>query len=247
MASQGMSGLRCLLGDGFLETAAQSMGSSARSPARRCGGCGGFQPDSQDDRLGSATLEIPLTVPDIDRVEVVVSAPDLPAPITADLTVTGRVASGLVFHIPVGVDRLFEVNAYRGQELLCQGSALAEIQAQNRTQVHVVLQCLSASEQTGEAAIHAVFNFAPFIRSAHANTKEVPVGESVKLRVDAADLDEGDSLSILWTSTAGSFDWVDAPTVTWTAPLSTGVQTITVTVWDNNGASASLDMTLEVI
>jgi len=61
------------------------------------------------------------------------------------------------------------------------------------------------------------------------------------------DLDEGDSLSILWTSGAGSFDLIDAPTVTWTAPLSTGVQTITVTVWDNYGTSASLDMTLEVI
>ncbi|ADO76118.1 uncharacterized protein STAUR_8364 [Stigmatella aurantiaca DW4/3-1] len=64
-----------------------------------------------------------------------------------------------------------------------------------------------------------------------ANAHEAPVMDSlVSLSATVHDPHPGDSLSLAWTASGGSFSDSSSPATSWTAPSATGVQTLTLTV-----------------
>ena len=79
-------------------------------------------------------------------------------------------------------------------------------------------------------------NEAPVIDSLVAASTSVPAGGTLSLAAAAHDSNPGDTLSYAWSSTAGSFSPASAASTSWTAPASTGIQTLTLTVTDS-GAS----------
>ncbi len=82
--------------------------------------------------------------------------------------------------------------------------------------------------------------------TASCNPCEVFVGGESILRTDASDPD-GDRLTYRWTATAGVF-WLGeiGPTTSWRAPNQPGSVSISVTVTDGRGGSASDTVTIQV-
>jgi hypothetical protein len=63
----------------------------------------------------------------------------------------------------------------------------------------------------------------------------------------AHDPNPGDTLTYAWSATAGSFSDSAAASTSWTAPLSTGIQTLTFTVTDSRGLSSSIVLAVNVL
>ena len=104
--------------------------------------CGHENPASQQEPKAKARAEIRIllapsamnrlaarstAVQDIARVTITVSATDMDT-ITEDLAIEGRKASGAL-EVPVGIDRIFTVDAYEGNALRYKGSETIDIPA----------------------------------------------------------------------------------------------------------------------
>ena len=72
------------------------------------------------------------------------------------------------------------------------------------------------------------------------------VGETSTLTAAASDPD-GDMLVFRWSAPQGSFSQLATPTTIWTAPAQPGVVTLTVTVEDGNGGSATSTVDIQVV
>ena len=79
-----------------------------------------------------------------------------------------------------------------------------------------------------------------------ANPTVVEPGQTTNLTGTATDPD-GDPLTFRWTATAGTFSNPNAANTVWTAPNTPGNQTLTLTVTDNRGGSATSSITIPVI
>ncbi len=196
--------------------------------------------------VGEARISIALTVAEIDRVTATVTAADIYPHIEAELSVQNGEAAGLIVNIPAGTGRLFTINAYRSGEIVCTGTALAEILADQRVQVYINLQCTPDPEDLGEAEINGGFNFPPRIDSAYADKAQVERGENVNLSLIASD-PNGNPLTYAWIASDGVFTPPDAAATVWTAPGTDGVYTLTATVSDDKGGQASLGVDIEVV
>lgn len=88
----------------------------------------------------------------------------------------------------------------------------------------------------------ALANSLPIVSSFTSESSEVFLGQTIPLYAQASDPD-GDLLTFIWTSSAGSITG-SGPTASWTAPLLGGQYGVTVTATDTLGASASQSLVL---
>ncbi len=90
-----------------------------------------------------------------------------------------------------------------------------------------------------------MFNKPPVIDSLTPSATTVARGESCTIICAATDPD-ADTLTYAWSTTGGAISG-EGDTVTWTAPDTEGTYTISVTVSDDSGESASDSCTIEVV
>lgn len=202
-------------------------------------GCAQPDPDS----TGSARFVVAIqeaTAAEVARIQVTVSAPDMP-PLTAELTKTGSTWSGGLASIPAGPGRDFFAEAFdaTGTKRFSGHTPGVTISSAETAWVSISLQETSPAPGFEDAT--------PYIASVVASADRVVAGGTVTLRVDARDPDLGDTLTYSWMASVGSFDDATRPSLTWTAPAVAGSALLTVTVTDSRGASASFSFILGVI
>ena len=88
-------------------------------------------------------------------------------------------------------------------------------------------------------------NQPPVIDSLSADKTEVPTSTEVQLVAQASDPD-GDTLTYQWSTSGGTFSG-EGSNVTWTAPATSDNYTVTVTVSDDKGDTASKSVTIAAI
>jgi len=91
----------------------------------------------------------------------------------------------------------------------------------------------------------AVDNYPPRIKSLSPDSTKLLTGRSVHIYCTATDRDK-DTLSYLWTASSGTISGSGA-VVTWTAPDSVGMFTVTCVVNDGRGGQASAADTFQVV
>jgi hypothetical protein len=204
--------------------------------------CAGQSKPASD--TGSVQLAVTNVPPSgVASVKLVVSGGGLgSATRTETFTVGGSTATlnKLLTGLPAGTGYKFEATAYAadGTTALYKGSATADVTANNITDVIIVLLELNLPPPYANAA--------PVIDSVVLSSSTVAPGGTVSVQVTAHDPNSGDTISYAWTDTAGSFANSAAASTTWTAPASTGDVSLTITVSDNRGASASIQATIQV-
>jgi hypothetical protein len=193
----------------------------------------------------SGSVQFAVSVPQalsasIARVSVTSSAADMPS-ITMDLASTNGTWGGLVGNLPAGSDRTFLAEAFDASStLLFRGTTSGvSIVAGQTAFVAITLQQVNAPP--------AFSNAAPLIDSLVASSTSVAAGGTLSLVAAAHDPNAGDSLTYAWTSTGGAFSSASTASTTWTAPASTGLQTLTFTVTDSGGLSAHFSLTINVL
>ncbi len=176
---------------------------------------------------------------EISRVSVTSSASDIPS-VTVDLVPTQGVWGGIIGNIPAGSHRTFQAQAFDSSgTLLFAGSASGVTIAEDQTTlVAITLQQVNPPPPFD--------NEAPLLVSLVASSTSVPAGGAISLVASAHDPNPGDTLSYAWSATAGSFSSPSAASTSWTAPASTGLQSITLLVTDSRGLSSSMLLTVNV-
>jgi hypothetical protein len=178
----------------------------------------------------------------VSRVSVTASAADF-SPVSVDLVFSNGVWDGTLGSIPAGASRSFLAQAFDSSgTLLFQGSASdVSISADQTSLVALTLQQVNAPPPFQ--------NEAPVIDSlvSSPTSTSVPAGSSLALTATAHDPNPGDTLTYAWSSTAGVFSSTTEATTSWTAPASTGIQTLTLTVTDAKGLSSSLFLAVNVL
>ena len=86
----------------------------------------------------------------------------------------------------------------------------------------------------------------PTVGPITANPPVVEPGQTTNLSATATDPD-GDPLTFRWTAPAGTFSNPNALNTVWTAPNTPGNQTLTLTVTDPRGGSATSTITIPVV
>ncbi|MCY1041932.1 kelch-like protein [Corallococcus sp. bb12-1] len=175
----------------------------------------------------------------ISRVSVTSSAADIPS-VTVDLAATNGVWGGIIGNIPAGSNRSFLAQAFDSSGLLLfEGTATGvTITANQSTLVAIILQQLQPPPPFE--------NEAPIIDSLVVSSTSVAAGGSISLTATAHDPNPGDTLSYAWSATAGSFSAPSAAATSWTAPASTGIATLILTVTDSRGLSSSVVLAVNV-
>ncbi|QAT84912.1 branched-chain amino acid ABC transporter2C amino acid-binding protein [Corallococcus coralloides] len=176
---------------------------------------------------------------DISRVSVTSSGPDIPS-VTVDLVQTEGVWGGTIGNIPAGPDRSFLAQAFDASgTLLFSGSASGvSILADQMTFVAITLQELNPPPPFD--------NEAPLIDSLVVSSTSVPLGRQIRLSARAHDPNPGDTLSYAWSATAGSFSSPSSASTSWTAPLSPGMQQLSLSVTDSRGLASNLLLVVNV-
>ncbi|WP_309895932.1 Ig-like domain-containing protein [Archangium sp.] len=181
-----------------------------------------------------------LSVSDVTRVKVTVSASDM-APLVAELAQSNGSWSGLINNVPSGTNRSFLAEAFDSSGTLrFQGrTSGVSIVPNQTTAVALTLQQTPPPPPYG--------NEAPLIDSLVASSTSVQTGGSLSLTASAHDPNTGDSLTLLWSATSGTFSNPTAATTSWTAPDSISIQTLTLTVTDSQGVAVSVSIAVNVI
>jgi hypothetical protein len=194
---------------------------------------------------GTGSAQFAVSVPQalsssVSRVSVTAIAPDF-ASFSVDLVSTNGVWGGFLGSIPTGSHRSFLAQAFDASgTLLFEGTASGISIASNQTAlVAITLQQVNAPPPFQ--------NEAPLIDSLSAPSTAVSAGGALSLVATAHDPNPGDTLTYSWTSTAGSFSSASSASTSWTAPASTGIQTLTFTVTDSHGLSSSLFLAVNVL
>lgn len=194
--------------------------------------------------LGSARVVfvLPRTVPESTVAHVKATAAGDDATQSVDLEGSGVTWQGWLRHLP------------ESQPYLVQAEAMDSTGAR-RFQAEVTSEALEAGNPgliilvgaASGAAAPSSGNRAPSIEAVVGSSVEVTPGGAIRLRALAGDLDEGDTLSYTWQAADGVFDDAHSATPTWTAPASSGQQTLTLVVKDSHGSVTSLTFTLDVL
>ncbi|KFE65314.1 Kelch repeat-containing protein [Hyalangium minutum] len=188
----------------------------------------------------AASTQQALSASDVTRVKVTVSASDMSS-LVVDMAQTNGSWGGLIGNIPAGTHRSFLAEAFdTSGTLRFQGSTSAvTITANQTTAVALTLQELALPPPYS--------NEAPIIDSLVASSTSVQAGGSLSLTATLHDPNAGDTLTLAWTTSGGTFSAPAAATTSWTAPASPGLQTFTFTVTDSQGAAVSVSLTVNVV
>ncbi|KFE69701.1 kelch repeat-containing protein [Hyalangium minutum] len=193
----------------------------------------------------TSAVQVAVSVPqalsssDVTRVQVTVSASDM-ASLSVELASSNGSWGGLIGNIPAGSNRSFLAQAYDASGTLrFQGQTSGVTLFPNQTTaVALILQELSPPPPYA--------NEAPVIDSLVASSTSVLTGGALSLTAIVHDPNPGDTLSLAWTASGGSFSDPAAASTSWTAPSSVGVQTLTLTVTDSQGAAVSVSLAVNV-
>jgi hypothetical protein len=187
----------------------------------------------------AASVQQALSASDVTRVTVTVSAPGMTS-LSVDLAQSNGSWGGLISDLPSGTSRSFLAQAFDSSNtLLFQGSASGvSIPPNQTTAVALTLQQVSPTPPYG--------NEAPLIDSVVASSTSVQAGGALSLIAEVHDPNTGDTLSLAWSATAGSFSDSSSASTTWTAPSSISIQTLTLTVTDSQGSTVSLSFAINV-
>jgi N-acetylneuraminic acid mutarotase len=188
----------------------------------------------------AASVQQALSANDITRVRVTVSASDMPSRVV-ELAKSNASWGGLIGNLPAGSNRAFLAEAFDSSGTLrFQGqTAGVSLTANQTTAVAITLQEVPPPPPYG--------NEVPVIGSLVASSTSVQTGGSLSLTAAVHDPNPGDTLTVAWTASGGTFSAPSASTTSWTAPASTGVRTLTLTVTDSQGAAVSLSLTVNVV
>ncbi|WNG50510.1 kelch-like protein [Archangium minus] len=164
----------------------------------------GCRPDQPTEQVGAARvvgrLEQASPASDVRRVTVALTAPDLNAPRTLELTQVEGEWSGTLSGIPAGEGRTFSAEGFGSD-----GSKTYEGQVSGVTIL---------SGQTVEVILSLRrLNTAPRVASVTATPSTVKVGETSTLAVTASD-EDGDALAYQWSASGCSGTWGDATSAT---------------------------------
>jgi N-acetylneuraminic acid mutarotase len=181
-----------------------------------------------------------LSANDITRVKVTVSTADM-SPLVVELANSNGTWGGLIGNIPAGSNRSFLAEAFDSSNTKrFQGQASGiTITANQTTAVAITLQEIAPPPPYA--------NEAPVIDSLVASSTSVQTGSSLSLTATVHDPNAGDTLSLAWTASGGTFSAPAAAATSWTAPASVGVQTLTFTVTDSQGAAVSVSLVVNVV
>ncbi|WP_371807713.1 Ig-like domain-containing protein [Corallococcus sp. CA054B] len=90
-------------------------------------------------------------------------------------------------------------------------------------------------------------NEAPVIDSLTASSNALQPGASLALSATVHDPNPGDTLTLAWTTSGGTFSNTTSAASSWTAPAFPGVQTLTLTVTDSQGSAVSVSLSVNVV
>jgi N-acetylneuraminic acid mutarotase len=188
----------------------------------------------------AASVPQALSSSDVTRVKVTVSASDMPSRVV-ELAKSNGSWGGLIGNLPAGSNRSFLAEAFDSSGTLrFQGqTAGVTLTANQTTAVALTLQEVPPPPPYG--------NEAPVIGSLVASTTSVQAGSSLSLTTTVHDPNPGDTLTLAWTASGGTFSAPSATTTSWTAPASTGIQTLSLTVTDSQGAAVSVSLAVNVL
>ncbi|NNB88073.1 Kelch repeat-containing protein [Corallococcus exiguus] len=201
-------------------------------------GCGALSGDAGAARF---TVAVPQSLASgITRVVVTSGGAAIPS-VSVELAPTNGVWGGIIGNIPAGADRTFLAQAFdAGGALRFEGSADGiSILADQTTLVAITLQQINPPPPFE--------NEAPIIDFVAANPSTVAAGGTVSLFSSAHDPNPDDTLSYAWSATAGTFSSASEPFTSWTAPATTGIQTLTLTVTDSRGLASSALLVVNVL
>lgn len=186
-----------------------------------------------------ASVSQALSASDVTRVKVTISSSDMTS-MVVELAKSNGTWGGLIGNLPAGTNRTFLAEAFdTSNTLRFQGQTSGvTITAHQTTAVALTLQEVSPPPPYG--------NEAPVIDSVVTSLTSVPTGGSLSLTATAHDPNAGDILTHAWTATGGTFSAPTAATTSWTAPAFTGIQTLTLTVTDSQGAAVSISLSVHV-
>ncbi|GBF40483.1 FG-GAP repeat protein [Leptospira johnsonii] len=174
------------------------------------------------------------------KVTVTVTGTGISTPIVQDLVKVGNTWQGIIGQIPAGTDRTFSGEGYNASNVLIQQGQVTGVTIIANSITNIVL-VLSETDPSPPFS-----NAAPIIDSLVASTNRVAPSSSINLNSTAHDPNPSDTLTYLWSSTGGSFNNSNILNPVWTSPSTPGQYTITLTVSDPLGASASLSFTADV-
>ncbi|MDC0711523.1 right-handed parallel beta-helix repeat-containing protein [Stigmatella sp. ncwal1] len=180
-----------------------------------------------------------LTPEEVTRVEVTVQAEDVP-PILLPLVKEGEVWVGLLSAVRAGAGRSFRAEAFDVTGLKRYEGQLSGVTIVEGETVQV---SILAQEVQRPVPFE---NESPLIDSLVVSRPTVQPGGTVTVRAAAHDPNPGDTVTVAWTATGGSFGTPSALESTWTAPATQGSVTLTLTVTDARGAASTLSFTLQV-
>ncbi|MDC0707682.1 kelch repeat-containing protein [Stigmatella sp. ncwal1] len=181
-----------------------------------------------------------LSASDVSRVVLTVSAADMDS-LSVEMASSNGSWGGLVGNIPSGSNRFFLAEAFDSSGALrFQGqSPGVSISPDQTTAVALTVQTVSPSP--------AYANEAPLLDSLVASSTSVLTGGTLSLTATAHDVNPGDTLSLAWTATGGSFSAPSAAATSWTAPSSPGIQTLTLAVTDSQGVATAVSLAVNVL
>ncbi|GMU06687.1 Ig-like domain-containing protein [Corallococcus caeni] len=187
----------------------------------------------------AASVQQALSSSDVTRVKVTISSSDMSSHVI-ELVKSSGSWGGLIGGIPAGSNRAFLAEAFdTSGTLRFQGQTSGvSITANQTTAVALSLQETPAPAPYG--------NEAPVIDALVASTNSLQTGASLSLAATVHDPDPGDTVTLAWTASGGTFSAPTAAASSWTAPASIGVQTLTLTLTDSQGSAVSVSLAVNV-
>jgi Leucine-rich repeat (LRR) protein len=182
-----------------------------------------------------------LSAADIDRMVVTISGPGISPDIVVEIPEGPEDRWSIVISdIPAGTDRTFFAGAFNAaREPIYSGVAEGvTIPDGEIISVTINLQQIDPPIPFDNAA--------PVITAFVVSPMSVLPGEVAKLYVAAADANPEDTLTYLWSASGGKLSVVDSPITEWTAPINSGIYTVSVAVSDPQDATASLSAEITV-
>jgi hypothetical protein len=195
--------------------------------------------------MGSANVSVQaLSAVPLGQVTVTISGPALYAPKPVILSPQGSGGSygALISSLPVGSNYTFTVSASDTSNTLAYVGQATNVAILHN---HVTTVVITAQPATPPAPFA---NTVPIIDSLVVSSTNIAPGETITAKVQAEDLDPGDSITFAWSGSpaGGSFSAATAATTTWTAPATEGDVTLTISVKDTHGAVTAASIVIHV-